>query len=172
MFVPLKNPPTSAASSSLLPGNLERFLIGSHPRTSLLAVSTCSEDHIFLKQTFRETYWELHEAHTYREALTVLCYERMPIVICQWRLPDGDWKDVPSQVAVLPEAPRLVVTSPEPDDRLWAEVHNLGGFDVLTTPFDENEVVRAVSRAWESWETEWSQANQQWRESKGFARGA
>ena len=165
---PLKKPPASAAAASLSPADLDRFL----PRMSLLAVGSCGEELIFLKQTFRETCWELREAHTYRDALTLLCYERMPIVICQCRLPDGDWRDVLSQVSVLPDAPRLIVTSPEPDDRLWAEVFNLGGFDVLTTPFDENEVVRVVSRAWQSWETEWSQANQRWRESKVIARGA
>jgi hypothetical protein len=91
-----------------------------------------------------------------------LCHERIPVVICQCSLPDGDWRDVLGQTAILPNAPRLIVTSPEPDDRLWAEVFNMGGYDVLTTPFDKNEVMWAVVVAWQSWETEWSRVKRAW----------
>ena len=112
----------------------------------LLAVSACSENHVFLKQVFRDTNWELREARAYRDALMILCNDRMPVVICESCLPDGNWKDVLSQVAVLPDAPRLIVTCREPDERLWAEVLNMGGYDVLTRPFDKNELIRAVSR--------------------------
>jgi len=93
-------------------------------------------------------------------------------VICQCSLPDGDWKDVLSQTAILPDAPRLIVTAPEPDDRLWAEVLNMGGYDVLATPFDTNELIRAVSSAWRSWETEWSRVTQRWVKPKVFAQVA
>jgi DNA-binding response OmpR family regulator len=33
------------------------------------------------------------------------------------------------------------------DEALWAEVLNLGGYDVLTKPFDPKEVHHAVSMA-------------------------
>jgi DNA-binding NtrC family response regulator len=115
--------------------------------TLLLAVSSCGEELAFLTETFRDTTWRLREARTYRDALTILCLDRMPVVICRCCLPDGNWKDVLSQIAVLPDAPRLIVTSPEPDDRLWAEVITLGGYDVLTMPLDRNEVIWAVGRA-------------------------
>ena len=140
--------------------------------TMLLAVSSHREDHVVLKQVFRDTNWELREARTYRDALTVLCHDRMPVVICESCLPDGNWKDILSQVAVLPDAPRLIVTSREADERLWAEVLNMGGYDVLTTPFEKNEVTRAVNRAWQSWEYEWCRVNQRWRKPQVFAQSA
>jgi DNA-binding response OmpR family regulator len=34
------------------------------------------------------------------------------------------------------------------DDHLWAEVLNLGGYDVLAKPFDGCELFRALSSAW------------------------
>jgi hypothetical protein len=37
------------------------------------------------------------------------------------------------------------------DERLWAEVLNLGGYDVLSTPFAAGEVLRACFLAWQSW---------------------
>jgi DNA-binding NtrC family response regulator len=118
----------------------------------LLAVSACREDQVFLKQ--------------------ILCNDRMPVVICESCLPDGNWKDILSQVAVLPDAPRLIVTSREPDESLWAEVLNMGGYDVLATPFEKDEVIRAVSWAWQSWEDEWSRVNQRWRKPQVFAQSA
>ena len=133
---PLRQPPepaSSVAGSSLppatvglSPSDLERFLGESHARRSFLAVSSSSEEHVLLKQTFRGTCWELREAHSYRDALMILCHERMPVVICQCSLPDGNWQDVLGQTAILPDAPRLIVTSAQPDEHLWAEVLNMG----------------------------------------------
>jgi DNA-binding NtrC family response regulator len=138
----------------------------------LLAVSACWENRVFLKQAFRDTNWELREARTYHDALMILCNDRMPVVICESCLPDGNWKDILSQIAVLPDAPRLIVTSREPDESLWAEVLNMGGYDVLATPFEKGEVIRAVSHAWLSWESEWSLVSQRWRRPRVFAQSA
>ena len=41
----------------------------------------------------------------------------------------------------------LVVTSRIADEWLWAEVLNLGGYDVLAQPFDREEVTRVVRSA-------------------------
>jgi hypothetical protein len=37
------------------------------------------------------------------------------------------------------------------DERLWAEVLNLGGYDVLRAPFQVPEVVEAVKAAIRKW---------------------
>lgn len=37
------------------------------------------------------------------------------------------------------------------DERLWAEVLNLGGYDVLPTPFEPDEVTRVCTGAWLAW---------------------
>jgi len=170
-------PPDSPASlpipdsSRLLTPGLAADARTSQPpeSTLLLAVSPHKEDLAFLTQTFRETHWRLCEAHTYREALTILCHDRMPAVICRSCLPDGTWKDVLSQTAVLPDPPRLLVACKEPRDQLWAEVINLGGYDVLTVPFDRNELIWAVGRAWQNWEYDTRRAHERWRERKIFA---
>ena len=153
---------------------IEGFPEVPQPRTStmLLTVSACRGNHVFLEQVFCDTNWELREARTYRDALKILCHDRMPVVICEYCLPDGNWKDILSQVAVLPDAPRLIVTSREPDESLWAEVLNMGGYDVLATPFEKDAVIRAVSWAWQSWEDEWSLVNERWRKPQVFAQSA
>ncbi len=80
-------------------------------------------------------------ANSCREARGHLSCDDNPVVICESSLPDGDWKDL------LDKTPRLIVTSPAADEALWAEVLNLGGYDVLAQPFDEQEVRRVVSGA-------------------------
>lgn len=47
----------------------------------------------------------------------------------------------------LPNSPRLLVVSRYADERLWAEVLNLGGYDVLLKPFEPMEVTRVVAAA-------------------------
>ena len=47
----------------------------------------------------------------------------------------------------LNEPPQLIVTSRTADDHLWAEVLNIGGFDVLAQPLERDEVERVVSSA-------------------------
>lgn len=127
------------------------------------------EDLDLLEQTFRETDWRLRRAMSYRQAVMILCQERMPVIISQCCLPDGSWKDILSQIADLPDAPRLIVASTEPVDYFCAEVINLGGYDVLTTPFDSHEVIWAVGCAWRSWESEFGQ---RWSETRFFAQSA
>jgi DNA-binding response OmpR family regulator len=72
------------------------------------------------------------------------------VVICGCALPDGDWRGMLDEVAAMPKPPSLIVSSRLADERLWAEVLNLGGYDVLLTPFDENEVFWVAYFAWRS----------------------
>jgi len=72
-------------------------------------------------------------------------------VICERDVPDTDWKQALTQLAELADSPLLIVTSRWADDYLWAEVLNLGGYDVLMKPFDQTEVVRVISLAWLNW---------------------
>jgi len=83
-----------------------------------------------------------------REALTHLSDNDTAVVICERDLPDGDWKLVLNRLDSLPAPPNLIVTSRLTGDELWAEVLNLGGYDVLAQPFEAQEVYRVVFLAW------------------------
>ena len=72
---------------------------------------------------------------------------RISVVICEAVLPDGNWKDLLARMARSRATPVLVVTSNVADESLWAEVLNLGGYDVLAQPFDREEVTRVVGSA-------------------------
>jgi DNA-binding NtrC family response regulator len=123
-------------------------------RLSSLAISPCVEDLTFLESRFREAHWKLYMAGTYREALAELSKKRLPVVLCECQLPDGNWKDVLSRLAPMLERPRLIVFCRHADYRLWTEVLSLGGFDLLATPFREDELVFTIGSAWLDWEGE------------------
>ncbi len=76
-----------------------------------------------------------------------LADSRISVVICEALLPDGTWKDLLTRMASTNASPLLVVTSDVADESLWAEVLNLGGYDVLAQPFDPEEVTRVVGSA-------------------------
>ena len=81
------------------------------------------------------------------QALAQLADSRISVVICETPLPDGSWKDLLACMARAKASSVLVVTSKLADESLWAEVLNLGGYDVLAQPFDREEVTRVVRSA-------------------------
>ena len=116
---------------------------------SVLLISALPEDHDSLQEIFYRSNWILRRVSTCREALLDAWEYDTPVVICERDLPDGDWKLVLSKFDRLPLRPNLIVTSRLADDNLWAEVFNLGGYDVLAQPFGSDEVFRVVFLAWE-----------------------
>ena len=61
------------------------------------------------------------------------------------------WKELLDVTRRLEHPPRLIVTDPLAEESLWAEVLNLGGYDLLAQPFNPQEVFRVLSLAWLSW---------------------
>jgi DNA-binding response OmpR family regulator len=65
---------------------------------------------------------------------------RFAAVISDCSMPDGrNWKDLLAELQIFPDPPPLIVTSRLADERLWAEVLNMGGYDLLLQPFDAKE---------------------------------
>jgi len=107
----------------------------------VLLVCATAEAGDALAGILRKGRWAVRPARSAEEALDHLSRHTTPVVICESSLPDGDWRDL------LDKAPRLIVTARDAGDELWAEVLNLGGYDVLAQPFDETEVSRVVASA-------------------------
>jgi DNA-binding response OmpR family regulator len=118
---------------------------------SVLAISPCDEDHVFLGNIFSHSKWHIRGVRCWRDALAHLSEHRTPVVVCERDLPDCTWREVLSELARFPDPPLLVVTSRLADEHLWAEVLNLGGYDVLMKPFDQTEVIRVIGLAWLNW---------------------
>jgi two-component system KDP operon response regulator KdpE len=115
---------------------------------SILSISTASEDHRVLREILKDSGWRIAQARTCREALARLSRRHMPLVICESNLSDGTWRDMLHRIHALASPPVLIVTSRLADDHLWAEVLNLGGYNVLAKPFRESEVKFMISSVW------------------------
>lgn len=122
----------------------------SDPRepVSVLLIGPLVEDHVSLQHILGRSNWLFRKVSTCREALAHVRQYDTAVVICERDLPDGDWRLMMSKFESLPLRPNLIVTSRLADDLLWAEVLNLGGYDVLAQPIDSAEVCRVVFLAW------------------------
>lgn len=114
---------------------------------SALLIGEYESDRQLLHGIFRDAGWRLLEAPDRRQALD--CLERQPVhvVISQEDGPQWHWKWLLSDLRRLAHPPQLIVTSRNADDYLWAEVLNIGGYDVLPQPFNRDEVERVVAAA-------------------------
>jgi DNA-binding response OmpR family regulator len=117
-----------------------------YQRPSILSVSPSEEDHAVLSRALNDIC-EVVTTHTCQEAAEFLCRENVPAIFCERDLPDGSWKYLLSYVGELKDPPALIVTSRLADEHLWAEVLNMGGYDVLAKPFREPEVRHTVEWA-------------------------
>jgi DNA-binding response OmpR family regulator len=129
-----------------------KFNSGEMPVSALL-VGEFADERLLLREIFRNCGWRLFEASDRRQALQALERNPVRVVITETSLPSGDWRKVLRDLRKLPVPPQLVVTSRLADDHLWAEVLNIGGFDVLARPLDRDEVERVVASASRHFET-------------------
>jgi DNA-binding response OmpR family regulator len=117
----------------------------------VLCVSALQNDAAALRQILKHSNWQFFSARNCAEAETLLRTEPVAVVLCEPSLPDGRWTDLYRATRSLPYPPEFVLTAVEASDALWMELLQLGGYDVLTKPFEASPVFRAISMAWRQW---------------------
>ena len=117
-------------------------------RRTVLAVLPSDHDRALLQSIFNSSSWELLFSRSLPEARTALLAPSIEVVVSEVSFSDGHcWKDLLRQIQKLESPPPLIVTDRLADEALWAEVLNLGGYDLLMKPFDALEVLRVVTMA-------------------------
>jgi len=114
---------------------------------SALFVGGYEDERWLVREVFRECGWQLFEAPDRRRAARCLRRHPVHVVIAKSDLPDGSWQEILRHLQGLMRPPLLIVSSRTADEHLWAEVLNLGGYDVLAQPFERDEMVRVVASA-------------------------
>ena len=120
-------------------------------KVEVLAVSGDETELDSLRCLFAGSSWGFRTARTLTEVLEWLSRNETPVVLCDSSLPRGDWKELLRLTTEMAHSPCIVVVARLADDRLWSEVINLGGYDVLVLPAKPAEVLRTVSGALRSW---------------------
>ena len=124
----------------------------SNERISVVAVLPDPEDRKSLSGIISHSNWKLLFAETYEEVCAALKTADAGPIVTDCCLPGGfGWRDLLQLATAVENGPPIIVTGRLADERLWAEVLNEGGYDVLMKPFEREEVLRSISYAWRSW---------------------
>lgn len=116
--------------------------------TTLLAVTSVAEDCASLSSILRPPFWNLRWMRTLGEARIALHTALIGAVISEVSFVDGHgWRDLLREIQDMADPPPLIVAGCEGNESLWAEVLNLGGWDLLMKPFDSKEVLQVLRMA-------------------------
>jgi DNA-binding NtrC family response regulator len=118
---------------------------------SILLIGPLDSRRCALRNILTPPQWEIREATTFSEAVGILDNRGIAVTICDTEIEDGNWQVLLADLQSRANPPNLIVSSRLADERLWAEVLNLGGYDVLVQPFDRGEVLRVARMAWMAW---------------------
>ena len=117
-------------------------MVPTSPAQAVLVLSSNDKTRSTLLALLADGGWPVQTAGSYLDAMTLMERQNFPVVIA-----NGNWREILEFSHELPKPPAVIVTTPLANEALWAEVLNLGGFDVLAQPFDHNEVTRIVHAA-------------------------
>jgi DNA-binding NtrC family response regulator len=91
---------------------------------------------------------EVIEATGCGQAKALLAGGNVTVILCERDLADGTWHTVLEHALEAGSKPSLIVCYRHADERLWAEVLNLGAHDLLLSePVVPDELVRVVESA-------------------------
>ncbi len=117
--------------------------------TDILSVAANATLHVYLSGLFQKFHWTVNHDMSFVNALHSIRERATAVVVCEEQLPDGSWQSWAESLRSAPNAPELIVVGN--DRSLRSEVLALGGFDALTRPLREADVVWAVASAWHQW---------------------
>lgn len=86
--------------------------------------------------------WRLSIANDYHSLLKIL-RQAPAVVLC-----DGNWRGILEGLRAEKARSQMILVTSEMRDKLWLEVLELGGYDVVTSPFHERRLVGAIDHAW------------------------
>ncbi len=116
--------------------------------TTVLVASPHEEDHAELQRILSDAGWRICGARSLEQAWRLLHETGIDIVITECEFADGlSWKDLLEEIENMHGSEPVIVVSRHADGRLWAEVLNRGGYDLLLKPFDAADVLRVTAMA-------------------------
>lgn len=118
-----------------------------HMRSRVLFVSGRHGDARRLSQMLDGLPLQIDYAGSLQVARAKLREDEFDVILTEAALPDGTWMDALHLARDCPRDLQVIVTDPHADARFWAEVLNLGAYDLLAQPFYKPEVRRILHNA-------------------------
>lgn len=113
---------------------------GGDRRMAVVGVALSIEDWACIRQYPMLDGAEAHSVGSCRELNDRIQVYKPDIVISGSELPDGTWRNALAACQALNMPPPVVVACRLADEHLWAEVLNLGGFDLIASPLNAREL--------------------------------
>jgi len=135
-------------------GEQHSIRIRTPQKVELLAISGRSRDCLTLQSILIHTNWLAHWVADAHEAMLFLRDHPVPVLVCPEELPDATWSELLLTTQDLVSPPKVLVYSERADQNLGNEVLDAGGYDLLSTPLQRDEVLRAISLACRTWREE------------------
>jgi len=119
---------------------------------TMVAAFQREEDRRDLERIVGPCEWKLIWTQTCAGAVEAVQRSAAPIIISGRTFPDGEWRDIWNRLRTRRKPPMFILASRLADEALWAEVLNLGGYNLLLKPFRPEEVIRTVHGALVAWQ--------------------
>ncbi|MDP9169885.1 MAG: hypothetical protein M3N54_04655 [Acidobacteriota bacterium] len=119
-----------------------RLAISGKEKTRVAALIANADDRAALSAIATRENWRLQFANR-RESIVEELRRSPAVVLC-----DTDWRGTLEALHSNPLRSRMILVTPETGDKLWLEVLELGGYDVVTRPFHERRLIDAITHAW------------------------
>jgi CheY-like chemotaxis protein len=117
----------------------ERRIAQERPR--ILAVSVFVIDRLVLERQCKRHGWELQFTNSPRDAFNLVSRQHFELILCYRQQPGYPWREVIDRLAGISPRSRILLVSPVSDQYLWRAVIEQGGFDILTSPLRDNDVL-------------------------------
>ena len=95
--------------------------------------------------------WKVTLADSFETAHTLSVQLRASAVLCDRDMPGREWAEAVGVLSSSRHRPCVVLLSRVVDDYLWNEVVRHGGYDVLSKPLREDDLVRIIKLAQAYW---------------------
>ena len=92
-------------------------------------------------------HWEVRMASTRESAEEILKHHPADVIVCDRDVKPAGWREAMEALAAQSPESRFILSTPANDDKLWLEVIERGGYDVVSTPLHQDRVIRAINQA-------------------------
>ncbi len=117
------------------------------PRFSCVFLGCSGEDYQVASAYLDAAHVRLRRADYLEDADLLLADGESTVLLTEAAFPGGTWQDALAlKMRRHPQA-TLVVTAAHADERLWLDVLDQGGYDLVLKPFIADELVRILANA-------------------------
>jgi hypothetical protein len=119
----------------------------------VLAFVPQGRNRLMIEAVSSEAGWTLTISDTLA-AIARSTDEIAPVILFDRDLWPGMWREAVGLLTRRSPRPHLILLSPNSDGNLWDELQRVGGSDILRTPIDQEDALRAVERTWSLWRSQ------------------